>query len=330
MLLVRLSFIIFILISVGCGSISFKDQTPEAKPIEVRSFSLPLFPENPSSALAGRLTYLGGLHLTSPDKRFGGFSGIISVTGGKDFYAISDKGWFLLSSLSYDSYGRLSAVSSSILGRLKDMDGSPLPLHEAVSDCEGIATFPGVYAVSFEQEHRILVYPSAQGLSGVPGSIPFPPFMYGAPATLGCNAICSFPKDRLLLFLEAEPPDNCGVAALGDGTVWHKFHYRRTPGFSPSAASRSSSGYIYILEHFYNPAQGAKCRVIRIPDASIKPNARVIPEVLAVLEPPMTIDNMEGLTVFQRNGVDHLLMISDDNYSSAQRTILMLFKVGSN
>ena len=327
MLFLRYGFFCILLLLVGCGSVSFGPQVPSDKPLEVMSSILPLYPDDPSSLEAGRLSYVGGLFLSSPDKRFGGFSGIITATGGKDFHSVSDKGWFLYSSISYDKSGRPLSLSDPIFGRLKDMDGGPLPLHKSVSDCEGIAPFPGVYAVSFEQDHRILIYPSRQGLSGVPGSIPFPSFMYGAPPNQGAEAICSFPGDRLVIFLEAEPPDGWGACALGNGTSWHKFHYRRTPGFRPTAASYSASGYVYLLERYYTPAVGVKIRVVRIPADSIKAGAQVEPELLSLLEPPMNIDNMEGLTVFEKDGSDHLLMISDDNYSKAQRTLLMLFKV---
>ena len=314
----------------GCGSISFGPQVTAEKQIQVSSFPIKLYSDSPSTTNVGRLKFLGGLHLTSTDRRFGGFSGIITATGGKDFHAISDHGWFLFSSISYDISGSPTSLINPILGRLKDMDGGPLPFAKAVSDCEGIAPFPGVYAVSFEQEHRILIYPADKGLSGVPGSIPFPPFLYGAPANQGAEALCSFPGDRLLIFLEADPPDNWGACALGNGTEWHRFHYLRTKGFRPTAASYSESGYVYLLERYYTPSAGVKIRVLRIKADSIIPKAKIKPELIALLEPPMTIDNMEGLTVFNKNGIDHLLMISDDNYSKAQKTLLMLFMVSGD
>ena len=327
MFLFRCCLSFMLLIFLGCGAVTFDPQAPSDKPIKVFSTNIPLYPDDPSTSKVGRLSYMGGLDLSSPDKRFGGFSGIISMTHGKDFHAISDHGWFISSTLSYYKSGRLASLVDPVLSRLRDMNGGPLPLDKRFSDCEGIAPFPGVFAVTFEQEHRILIYPSNRGLSGVPGSIPFPPFLHGAPSNQGAEAICSFPGDRLLIFMEYEPAGDWGVSALGNGTVWHKFQYKRTKGFRPSAASYSSSGFIYVLERFYNPALGVKIRVVRFKADSVRPGSRVEPELMALLEPPMNIDNMEGITVFNRNGMDHLLMISDNNYSSTQRTLLMFFKV---
>lgn len=52
---------------------------------------------------------------------------------------------------------------------------------------------------------------------------------------------------------------------------------------------------------------------------------------LATLRPPLTVDNFEGLAVREEgaeaNRRTFLYIVSDDNFSSGQRTLLMKFEV---
>ena len=47
--------------------------------------------------------------------------------------------------------------------------------------------------------------------------------------------------------------------------------------------------------------------------------------MLARLESPLAVDNMEGLAVTQEDGRDIVWIISDDNFNAFQRTLLMKF-----
>jgi len=52
----------------------------------------------------------------------------------------------------------------------------------------------------------------------------------------------------------------------------------------------------------------------------------VTPRRLALLEPPLTLDNFEGVAAVENpDGTTGLWMISDDNFSRRQRTLLMAF-----
>jgi len=47
--------------------------------------------------------------------------------------------------------------------------------------------------------------------------------------------------------------------------------------------------------------------------------------VIARFEPPVTSDNYEGLSVTIENGRPIIWIVSDDNYSLWQRTLLLKF-----
>ena len=53
----------------------------------------------------GKLTWRGGLVLTSPSKHFGGWSGLALDPDGKGFFAVSDAGTWMSGALTYDDKG---------------------------------------------------------------------------------------------------------------------------------------------------------------------------------------------------------------------------------
>ncbi|MEM8724486.1 MAG: esterase-like activity of phytase family protein, partial [Pseudomonadota bacterium] len=48
---------------------------------------------------------------------------------------------------------------------------------------------------------------------------------------------------------------------------------------------------------------------------------------LITLRPPLTVDNFEGLAVREQAGRTFLYIVSDDNFSLNQRSLLMKFEV---
>ena len=50
--------------------------------------------------------------------------------------------------------------------------------------------------------------------------------------------------------------------------------------------------------------------------------------MLAVLAPPLTVDNMEAIAARKNEAGETILyLMSDDNFSSDQRTLLMMFRL---
>jgi hypothetical protein len=48
---------------------------------------------------------------------------------------------------------------------------------------------------------------------------------------------------------------------------------------------------------------------------------------VAELAPPVNVDNMEGLAVRRQSGRVFVYLVSDDNFSGLQRTLLMKFEL---
>ncbi|GER05292.1 hypothetical protein JCM17846_29740 [Iodidimonas nitroreducens] len=71
-----------------------------------------------------------------------------------------------------------------------------------------------------------------------------------------------------------------------------------------------------------------RARLLRIDLAAILPDAVLKGDELARLEPPLMVDNMEALAVHVDTvGQWMITIISDDNFSPLQRTILLRYKM---
>ncbi|MGQ0674822.1 MAG: esterase-like activity of phytase family protein, partial [Rhodospirillales bacterium] len=142
-----------------------------AEPVALGAEPIALHPGQPDIQRIGKLAWLGGLHLTSRDRRFGGYSGLETIPGGK-LAAISDTGHWLVFEPLRDAQGRLIGVRAGEIEPLKNERGQPLS-GKGRSDAEALRRDPvqGGFLVAFEREHRLLRY-RAVGGPGVPIALP--------------------------------------------------------------------------------------------------------------------------------------------------------------
>jgi hypothetical protein len=186
----------------------------------------------------------------------------------------------------------------------------------------------GSMLVAFERRHRILHYPEA--------SPPFskPPVVFAAPEGLedappngGLEALTHVGRGFFIAIAERMTTGGGALAAwVGRGGVWEPFGYLRKPGLRVTDAALLPGGDLLVLEHRYSAASGSVVRFVRVPRNAIAPRRRVEGKELALLEPPLTTENFEGMSIRRGQGRDALIyVISDDNFNPLQRTILMMF-----
>jgi hypothetical protein len=97
-------------------------------------------------------------------------------------------------------------------------------------------------------------------------------------------------------------------------------------GFDITDAAALPDGGIVVLERRFRYSEGVKMRIRRIAAKDLKPGALVSGEVLLEANDSLNIDNMEGIAVHRgASGETILTLISDDNFSALQRTLLMQF-----
>lgn len=305
-----------------------------AEPLVIEARPVALDPENPERRRLGDLVYLGGLELTSPDERFGGLSGIAIAPDGLRALAVSDHGQWIAAALIHDRQGVLIGIGEAEITAMRDSGGDPLGGRRR--DAEAlVALADGRYGVAFERHHRIAIYP---GYPFTPGDnrgvlLTPPPTLLGAPHNKGIEALVEIAPGRLLavtegLFSGPERLQGWLISSAGPAAEPQALTYRIEGDLRPTAFAKIPGGDVLALERAYSLAGGLRVRLVRFAAAAVVPGAVIHPTEVARFERSLTVDNFEGLAV-RRDDRDRILvyMVSDDNFSGLQRTLLMQFQL---
>ncbi|WP_448204257.1 esterase-like activity of phytase family protein [Azospirillum sp. sgz302134] len=304
----------------------------------VASLTVPLDAGRPDTAEVGALRFRGALELPEGGG-VGGLSGLwVSPDGGR-FLALSDLGKTLSGRLTYDAEGRLTGAGDFV-GRILPVDEDP-SYRGRRNDSEEVVRLPdGSWLVSFERNHRILRYAAGPDRpEGAPVRLPTPPGLEAASPNSGIEAMTLLADGRLLAIEEGD--DNGvqerrawigkpGIAKPGAGTRsdWQPLTYRAAPRFRPTGAAALPDGGALVLERRVSLLGGWAARIVHVRPESLRPGATMDGVELARLEPPLLVDNFEGIAV--RPGPDGDLLVyivSDDNRSVLQRTYLAMFSI---
>ena len=336
--------------------------TTRGEAVQIAATPLPLQPLKPSRTKVGELTFVAGFHLTSSDKRFGGLSGLEVLPDG-NLLAVSDRDEFVWIDVAKDGV----TPTSARIARMFDWENRQLD-NETDGDAEGIAFNAGLALVSFDGNQQVLAYDIGKCGAAARGTpIVFGPFglplaeAYGESRikvsdTAGSEALAVTSDWYMFTGIETkigqlspmsarpieQDPDfslRVGVgaqdfvgldvtpASRGGGAV-RAFTLHRS--FSPR------SGYaVTIAETDFNRYADDKALTRRI-DGDIDQRARFrFIETgwrkLAELDMLMTIDNFEGIAAKElADGRIRLFVISDDNFSPTQRTLLMAFDLAKS
>jgi hypothetical protein len=164
--------------------------------------------------------------------------------------------------------------------------------------------------------------------------IPLPPGIARLPHNKGLEAMVVVPRGLplagTLIALSERGLDAQGNlrAFLIGGPSAGEFAIRRSDDFDISDCALTPSGDLLILERRFFWWSGVAMRIRRIPLAAIAPGALVDGRELIFADMGYQIDNMEGLSVHRTpEGELILTLVSDDNFSVLQRTILLQFKM---
>jgi hypothetical protein len=101
---------------------------------------------------------------------------------------------------------------------------------------------------------------------------------------------------------------------------------KRIGDFDVTDCALTPKGDLLVLERSFSRFRGVGMRIRRVPLASIQPGATIDGPILFEADMGYQIDNMEGLAVHRApDGALVLTLISDDNFSMIQRTLLLQF-----
>ena len=283
-------------------------------PIDIDAVGVPLNPQNPSQAAIGNFLYAGGLELTSSQTdRLHGLSDLV-ITGRDRLTAVGDEGVLLEARLVLDEKERLVGITDARLTLLTGEDGKPLPEKEE-ADAEGLTQLPnGDRLVSFERRHRIWLYPAA---GGPPRRVPAPDVSF--PRNEGMEALAADPEAGADAYVVgAERTGDTWTCRLSSPRCIKGPSVDKPEEFGLVAISRLPGRQTAYLLRAYDEARGARI--------TLKILRRTTLVARMDMAPPMTIDNFEGLAAVPRtDGRVRFYLLSDDNGSASQRTLLLAF-----
>lgn len=320
----RLGGVVALVVALGASAVAAADA------VAVRAVPVDLNPSDPKQVRVGRLRFRGGLWLSSDDARFGGFSSLRILPDGTRLVALSDEGRWLAARLVHDAEGMLTGVADAEMGTLLDTEGRALASKEA-ADSESMARLPdGSFVVGFEHQHRLWRYAGVSGHPEGPATlVPLPAGLDAAPANGGLEAVVALASGRLLALTEYWIAGDVIRGWFDGPDAWKPLGYRFAGPFRPSDAAVLPSGDVLVLERAYNPQRGViGIHFRRVESRRLKKNAALPSQLLGALEPPVLLDNFEGIDCLREpSKATVVYVISDDNFSKDQRTLLLKFEL---
>jgi len=282
--------------------------------------------EHPHRRRFGELELMTALALRADHPRFGGLSGLELAPDGT-LFMISDRGYWLQTRLEQAADGTLTGLSQLQIHPLLDTAGRPV--HAPLHDAESIARdSDGSYLVGFEWNHRIWRY-RPDLARGRPVALKLPAALAGAPGNGSLESLAVLPDGRLLFVCEHhENPDGTLRGWIGREGAFAAVSYVATDDFVPTdLAVVPGTGQVLVLERAFSlwRMQRSRIRVLSLND--LRPGARLEPRELVRLGPPLQLDNFEGLAVQRHASGILLYLVSDNNFSRLQRTLLYQFRL---
>lgn len=288
---------------------------PASAEAPLRAVPRHLAADDPSRVMLGGAEILGILELRSGERWFGGLSGM--VLDGDRLVAVNDAGHWLSLRLDIDDSGRPLAVARLEIAPLGGLDGS-----KADGDAEELVATADGLVVAFERRHRLWLYP--HGLSGPPRPLAAPQGFSRMPANGGAEAVAALPGGELLVIAE-EDEGGLSPAWIGRPGAWRRLAYRHHGEFRPTGAATLPDGDILVVERRFSWLGGVAMRLVRLDAAAIRDGATLEGGEVALLEPPLLVDNFEAVAVRPRALDGRLVayLLSDDNFQPLQSTLLM-------
>jgi hypothetical protein len=306
------------LISVG-GERRYSDSSSQS----IESVRLLLDARNSKRQQVGALTFLAAWELRSANSAFGGISAMAAL-GNDRFIALSDAGTLIGFTLTDKP-----RLKESFIAALPGAAGEDISYKDR--DTEGMAYDPasGRFWVSYEAHHAIRRFNPS--LSRNDGTVRLG-FAKKWRENGGVEAIVRLGDGSFAIFSETHKRgdgSNSAYLYSGDpveeGTQRIEFGYHAPTGYHPTDAALLSDGRILMLNRKISFPYGFTAKLSILDPRDIEKGKAVTTKVIATLAPPLLVDNMEGLAITQKGGRTIVWMMSDDNFSGWQRTLLMKF-----
>lgn len=312
--------LLFLIAPPAIPGAAFASDEPVALSIALRRLGPD--PAPPGRDSVDQLAVLDSWQLSSTNPHFGGISAI--AVDGNRLVMLSDDA-MLVGTVFDPTATTLEAVLIPVAG----VTGSG----KEARDSESMAIDPetGTRWIGFERSNSIARYSG----SGVVEARAIPAAMADWPVNGGPEAMVRLGDGRFIVFAEEAPgPDGSTAALLFDrdptdpAAVVTRFGYRAPAGHRITDAALLPDGNLVLLNRRYTALEGVSIIVTRVastalPGIGAGAGSVITGNEIARFAPPMAIDNMEALAIDEQDGRTVIWMMSDDNFSALQRTLLL-------
>lgn len=307
---------------------------PPSETVPVTSRQIETFKFNSKQTVFGKFEFLGGIEMSSTNALLGAISSIRFRPDRTSFVAVMDTGHWVEGKINRDAKGRLSGVGDLTVTSMMDANGRSEQVKQLM-DSEGLALRDGQALVSYEQVHRVDVYPDPGFAQSRPvKSLPILIPQKALRGNRGLETVVVSPKDGplaggvvVVAELSFDKADHL-LAAVLDGPRKGIFGIVQKDPFAVTDGAFLPNGDLLLLERRFSFAEGIGMEIRRIKADDIKPGAVVDGEVLLQADMGNQIDNMEGLdVVVQPDGEIRIIVVSDDNHSILERNLMLEFRL---
>ena len=282
----------------------------------------------------GPLTFIGGLELTSPNRRFGSLSAFRFMTPGEKFVGVADTGYWFFGRVEHDEDGRPIGFSHFTMQPMVDRHGGIIG-SKWLTDAESLAIRGGIATAGFEREHRISEYRlDSHDMKAPIRSLDFLVPRKELRTNKGFETIAYAPADSPLkgarVAITERSLDRAGnqYAAILEGPEKGVFTVARKGDFDITDGAFLPNGDLLLLERSFSFVRGVAMELRRIRADTIRPGKVADGPVLLRADMAYEIDNMEGLDVWRRqDGAMMVSIVSDDNQSILQRNLYLEFRL---
>jgi hypothetical protein len=270
--------------------------------------------------------FRGGLELSWPEwGGFGGWSDLRVQDAGNSLLAVSDDGHYLQAALTHMD-GQLAQVHDTQTGALPHCPDKRRCDVESMAERADGSLWLGLER-SLGTGNQIWAFPASQPpFAREPQAITLPPGAPELPLNAGLEAMTTLADDSVLAIAEGQEPLPATLPMWRwQGAAWQTLDYPATADFRPVALAALPQGHALgdalVLERkWLAQTREAGSRIVAL---RLLPNGQVATLEVVRLEPSRCLlDNFEGLATRELDGVVWLYLLSDDNQSARQKTLL--------
>lgn len=292
------------------------------QPLEVRDSEVRILPLSHAptrlEAQGFGIEVLALLALSASDRRFGGLSGLL--VDGDDLLLLSDRATLWRVPCRRLEIGEPAALRLAVTS-LRALDG-PVDAEDLARDGEGrllvaSESGAGLYVVAGDDGRLAPAAPRA--LAALATAVP----------NRGIEAATQLADDRLLVVTEGPIDAEGNVrAAIVAGNRLTPLRFPVTEGFRPVGAE-TFEDMVLVLERRFSPFVGFSARLGLLSASAIAAGGQLPrPHPLVTLTPPLPGENFEAIAVATGGScAGRLYLVSDDNFSPLQRTLLVVARI---